>query len=230
MRYYKKPSAHSRSTSRHPARSEAQKNDRDALTYSERVGARGSANDSVMQMKRYVHYDRVSSSDRLSSTPLISSLFSPLFLLRTFMILSFLLSCLTSTGARRTRQPPPSFEALDYRPSVRRTSLLSPLWIAGTYSPILFITSMVNERPMSDRFIAWPRLFGSRVVRGVANYDGKWACIDTALHARLIRHCISRRGASWASLTRFRNFWLKLASDPLALNNSEAHCSGCSTM
>ena len=50
------------------------------------------------------------------------------------------------------------------------------------------------------------------------------------LHAMLIRHCISRRGASCASLTRSRNSCLKLASDPLVLNNSEAHCSGCSTM
>ena len=53
------PSAHSKSTSRHPARSEAQKNDRDALTYSERVGAQGSAHGRVMQITLYNHHDRV---------------------------------------------------------------------------------------------------------------------------------------------------------------------------
>ena len=42
----------------------------------------------------------------------MSSLFSPLLLLWTFVVLSFLLSCLMRTAAPRTRAHPPSIEPL----------------------------------------------------------------------------------------------------------------------
>ena len=133
---------------------------------------------------------------------------------------------------RSPNLPGEATSALDYRPSVQRTSRLSASgpstarpgtsWRSTSsflFFNISFLCCSTFLRPDHTGIRCHTVNIRSIIINEVYY-----------LHARLIRHCISRRGASWASLTRFRNSWLKLASDPLALNNSEAHCSGCSTM